>query len=300
VSWGPAVAFAVVALAVTAAATATTTAPSLPPAVLTLQGTDLPGAQLTSQGPVHEKNYVAAYQRTFTFKTPSGASGLRYIQSEALVSATVARAATALSQVRTGFASPTGRAAFVAAVAKSLQVKKGAVKLAALRSPRVGDHAAELPLSVQMAKGRVYESVLYVQLERVVGAFVLAGTRPVAAADSRRLAAASILHIDAALTPQPYRVPDVTGNPQQGETLTATTGVWNTISSFSYQWQRCDDAAANCTDIAGATSRTYVVDPADVNFPLRVEVSAANRFGTATADSAPTAKITPPPDLGVQ
>jgi hypothetical protein len=300
VSWGPAVAFAVVALAVTAAATATTTAPNLPPALLTLQGADLPGAQLTSQGPVHEKNYVAAYQRTFTFKAPSGASGLRYIQSEALVSATVARAATALSQVRTAFASPTGRATFVAAVAKSLRVQKGAVKLAALRSPRVGDHAAELPLSVQMARGRVYESVLYVQLERVVGAFVIAGTRPIALADSRRLAAASILHIDAALTPQPYRVPDVTGNPQQGETLTATTGVWNTIASFSYQWQRCDDAAANCTDIAGATSRTYVVDPADVNFPLRVEVTAANRFGTATADSAPTAKITPPPVPGVQ
>ena len=105
-----------------------------------------------------------------------------------------------------------------------------------------------------MARGRVYESVLYVQLERVVGAFVIAGTRPVAAADSRRLAAASILHIDAALTPQPYRVPDVTGNPQQGETLTATTGVWNTISSFTYQWQRCDAAAR--------TARTSPARPA--------------------------------------
>ena len=94
------------------------------------------------------------------------------------------------------------------------------MKLAAPRSPRVGDHAAELPLSVQMTKGRVYESVLYVQLERVVGAFVIAGTRPIALADSRRLATAAILHIDAALTPQPYRVPDVTGNAQVGETLT--------------------------------------------------------------------------------
>ncbi len=298
--WGSAVAFSVVALALTAAATATTTAPNLAPAMLTLQGSDLPGAQLTSQGPVHEKNYVAAYQRTFTFKTPSGASGLRYVQSEALVSATVARAATALSQVRAAFASPAGRAAFAAAIAKSLRVKKSAVKLAAPRSPRVGDHAAELPLSVQMTKGRVYESVLYVQLERVVGAFVIAGTRPIALADSRRLATAAILHIDAALAPQPYRVPDVTGNSQVSETLTATTGTWSTIASFSYQWQRCDETAASCTDIAGATSRTYVVDPTDVNSLLRVEVTAANRFGTATADSAPTSKVNPPPDPGVQ
>ena len=40
----------------------------------------------------------------------------------------------------------------------------------------MGDHAVELPLSVQTSHGRVYESVLYVQLERIVGVFVIAGT----------------------------------------------------------------------------------------------------------------------------
>ncbi len=294
--WGSAVAV-VVALALAAGAAADA---NLAPAQLTLQAADLPGAQLTSQGPVHEKNYVAAYQRSFTFKTANGASRIRYVQSEALVAATVARAASALTQVRAAFASKVGRAAFVAEVAKSLKVKQTAVKLAALRLPHVGDHAAELPLSVQMGSGRVYESVLYVQLERVVDVFVIAGARPVAAADSRRLATASIVHINAALTPQAYRVPEITGIPQQGETLTAGTGIWNTIASFSYQWQRCDETAGSCTDISGATSRSYTVTPTDVNFLLRVEVSAANRFGTAVADSALTAKVTPPPDPGVQ
>jgi len=286
-----------VALALAAGAAADA---NLAPAQLTLQAADLPGAQLTSQGPVHEKNYVAAYQRSFTFKTANGASRIRYVQSEALVAATVARAASALTQVRAAFASKVGRAAFVAEVAKSLKVKQTAVKLAALRLPHVGDHAAELPLSVQMGSGRVYESVLYVQLERVVDVFVIAGARPVAAADSRRLATASIVHINAALTPQAYRVPEITGIPQQGETLTAGTGIWNTIASFSYQWQRCDETADSCVDIAGETSRTYTVSPNDVNFLLRIKVSAANRFGTAVADSDVTAKVTPPPDPGVQ
>lgn len=295
--WG----FVVVVVAVAlAAAVIANAASNLPPALLTLQPSDVPGAHLTSQGPVHEKNYVAAYQRTFTYKAPSGASGLRYVQAETLVAATVARAATALSQVRTAFASKNGRVAFVAEIAKSLEVKPSAVKLAALRSPRVGDHAAELPLSVQMLKGRVYESVLYVQVERVVDVFVLAGTRPVAVADSRRLASASIVHINAALTPQLYSAPEITGNAQVGETLTATTGVWNTIASFSYQWQRCNETAANCTDIAGATSRTYTAAATDVNVVLRAKVSAANRFGIGVANSAPTGPVTPPPDPGVQ
>jgi hypothetical protein len=285
------------ALVVVAAATATS---NLPPALLTLQPADMPGAQLAGQGPVHEKNYVGAYQRTFTYKTPNGASGIRYVQSETLVAATVARAATALVQVRAAFASKAGRAGFVAAVAKSLQVKQSAVRLAAVRLPNVGDHAAELPLSVQMKKGRIYESVLYLQLERAVGAFVIAGIRPIAAADSRRLAAAVVTHLDAALTPVVYRLPEVTGNPQVGEMLTTDTGTWSTTATFTYQWQRCDGTADNCTDIPGATSRTYTVDPTDVNLELRVEASAANRFGTAVAKSTLTASVTPPPDPGVQ
>ena len=113
-----------------------TAAPNLPPAQLTLQPADLPGAQLTSKGPVHEKNFVAAYQRSFTFSTPNGASGIRYVQSESLVAATVARAASALTQVSTAFASKVGRAAFAAEVAKSLKVKRTAVKLSAPRIPR--------------------------------------------------------------------------------------------------------------------------------------------------------------------
>ena len=123
--WGPAVAFAVVALALTAAATATTTAPNLPPALLTLQAVRSAGRAVTSQGPVHEKNYVAAYQRTFTFKTPSGASGLRLrpVRGARLGDRRSRRDG---ARRRSGPRSPrqAGRAAFAAAIAKSLRVKQ--------------------------------------------------------------------------------------------------------------------------------------------------------------------------------
>ena len=51
--------------------------------------------------------------------------------------------------------------------------------------------------------------------------------------------------------------------------LTGDTGhVEHADATFSYQWQRCDEAADNCIDIPGATSRTYTVDPADVDLVL--------------------------------
>ena len=45
---------------------------------------------------------------------------------------------------------------------------------------------------------------------------------------------------------------------------------------------------------------TYTVDPTDVNFALRVEATAANRFGSAVAKSTLTASVTPPHDPRVQ
>ena len=49
--------------------------------------------------------------------------------------------------------------------------------------------------------------------------------------------------------------PTVTGAAQQGQTLTADPGTWtgNPAPTFTYQWQRCDTAGANCVDIASAT-----------------------------------------------
>ncbi|RDI74001.1 hypothetical protein Gocc_2098 [Gaiella occulta] len=90
--------------------------------------------------------------------------------------------------------------------------------------------------------------------------------------------------------------PTITGTAQQGQTLTATTGVWNgdTPISYTFQWQRCDSAGAACGSIAGATAQSRVVEAGDVGGTLRVVVTATNASGTSSAASGPTAKIAAP------
>jgi hypothetical protein len=244
---------------------------------------------------VHEPGYVAAYQRTFSFKTPSGGSGFRSVQSEALLAGTVARAASALDRLRATFSSKTGRAAYAAAIAKALAVKVSAVRVSPPRTPRVGDHAVELPLSVIVGGRRVYESVLYMQLDRLVNAVVASAVRPVAPAESRRLAALVAGRIGDALKPASLAPPGVTGDTQVGSVLAATTGGWRGDATFTFRWQRCQGVETACTDIAGATDAGYTAVDADVGFELRVVVTAANRFGSDAAPSPLTAAVVAPP-----
>jgi hypothetical protein len=75
--------------------------------------------------------------------------------------------------------------------------------------------------------------------------------------------------------------------------LTAAPGTWTAAdAAFTYQWQHCDGAGANCVDVPGATAQTYAVTPADVGTTLHVVVKATNRFGSATAPSGATAVVT--------
>jgi hypothetical protein len=271
-------------------------AADLNPSGLTLQSADVPGGTLRSKGPVKEKNYVAAYQRSFTYGTPHGRSRLVYLQSEAMVSTGAAKAAKELLQLRTALSLKAGRTAFIATVAKNLHVTGTSVKLGALRAPKVGDHAVELPVSVDGKGGRIYESVLYVQLDRVVNVFISAGLRPIAAVDTNQYANAAIAHIAAALAPASLAPPTISGTPTEGETLKATTGTWSVgRAAFTVQWQRCDTTGASCTDILGATGQTYVLASEDVGTTIRLKVTGRNRFGTASAVSLATAVVSPPP-----
>jgi hypothetical protein len=278
-----------------AAAGGATVPADLVPARLTLQAADLPSARLASQGPVHERGYVAAYQRTFGYTTPSGSSGFWLVQSEALLAGTVARAASDLDRLRATFASKTGRAAYAAAIAKALAVKVAAVRVSPPRTPRVGDHAVEVPLSVVVDGRRVYESVLYMQLDRLMSVIVSSAVRPVAPLQSRALAARVAVRIGDALKPASLAPPAVSGDTEVGSVLTGTAGDWRGEATFTFQWQRCRDVASACTDIASATNASYTAADADAGFDLRVVVTAANRFGSVVVPSALTAAVVVPP-----
>lgn len=95
--------------------------------------------------------------------------------------------------------------------------------------------------------------------------------------------------------PHNTSAPAISGNPQEGQTLSASPGGWSGAApiSFAYQWSRCDSAGANCAAIAGATGQTYNATSADVTRTLRVTVKASNRLGSSSATSGSTAVIAP-------
>lgn len=70
--------------------------------------------------------------------------------------------------------------------------------------------------------------------------------------------------------------PVITGTPDQGQTLFTSDGTWTSDDplTFAYQWLRCDAAGANCVDILGATSPSYLLRSADVGSRIRSEVTA--------------------------
>jgi hypothetical protein len=83
--------------------------------------------------------------------------------------------------------------------------------------------------------------------------------------------------------------PTISGTPRDNETLNATTGSWtNNPTSYSFQWQRCDDQGNDCTDLQGATSSTYEASSHDVGRRLVVLVTATNTDGSASRHSLPT------------
>ena len=93
-------------------------------------------------------------------------------------------------------------------------------------------------------------------------------------------------------SPKSASRPRISGTPLVGGTLTAVNGTWTGATTFSYQWQQCDQSGNNCVDIAGATGKTYGVRSTDAGHELGVLVKASNRFGSTTAGSDRTEQAT--------
>jgi hypothetical protein len=85
-------------------------------------------------------------------------------------------------------------------------------------------------------------------------------------------------------------LPAISGTVQEGQTLTAFSGVWTGGPTFTYVWQ--EQISSTWTAIAGATAQTLVVPGGStVGRPLRVIVTGTNAAGSASATSAATVNV---------
>lgn len=85
-------------------------------------------------------------------------------------------------------------------------------------------------------------------------------------------------------------LPDITGTPAIGETLTVSDGTWtNTPTSYAYQWNR--DAAP----IVGATASSYLLASLDADTDITCTVTATNADGDTPATSTAENPLADPP-----
>lgn len=92
--------------------------------------------------------------------------------------------------------------------------------------------------------------------------------------------------------------PAISGSAVVGQTLQASTGTWTgDPTDYAYQWQRCDSSGASCTPVPGATLSAYTLVSTDLSSTFRVQVTASNPAGAATATSAASAAVNSGPPL---
>jgi hypothetical protein len=97
--------------------------------------------------------------------------------------------------------------------------------------------------------------------------------------------------------PQSLTAPSISvanGGYYTGGVLSAFRGTWsNAPTTYAYQWRRCDAMGNGCVDATGmgAKGTFYTVDPSDIGSTLRVQVTASNLGGPASATSSATGVI---------
>jgi hypothetical protein len=137
-------------------------------------------------------------------------------------------------------------------------------------------------------------SKTYIVQSADVGQAITVTVTATNSAGSASATSSSVTPVSAVAPPANTAAPAVTGTAQVGETLSCSDGTWTGTApvTIAKQWQRDTAGDGVYANIAGATSSTYVLAPADHGHKVRCQVTATNLYGTATASSNATALVT--------
>jgi hypothetical protein len=280
------------------ASTSLRPAPATPdPKLIVLRSADL-------QARVHEQRYfhdnefpsTISYERSFG-RGRTGAARLLYAESLAEIGASARTTSRFATFVRRLFAAASGSLTLEKSFARQLgdpRVVNASLRVGHVRNLGAGPGSFDLPATVEVLGKRTEIHFALVRVERILGAFAIVGIpgSHVSVASVAWLAKLVVKRMTAELAPKNFTPPVVSGSRQVGQTLTASSGLWNgKPTTISYGWQRCNAAGAACSTISQAGAQTYVLTQADEGSRVRVSVTARNRYGSRTVPSAATATV---------
>jgi hypothetical protein len=262
---------------------------------MVLASADLGGARVTGQRYFTDRDFPSTVSYVREFENGRvGATPLAVVRSQAEVGTNARTTAAFLVALRRVFASDRGRALLAAALERDAgpEALVSNVRVGRPRSLGVGPGSFDVHATVRLLRERIDLHVAVFAVERVLGTVTAVGNlgARVPLAVITRLARVQFVRTALEVVPQNLALPAVSGTPVLRAALTASPGRWTgNPRSFAYQWQRCDESAAACAPIPGATARTYVVTDADVGSTIRVAVTARGLLRSDPAVSAATA-----------
>jgi hypothetical protein len=273
-------------------------APGAPdPKMMVLTSADLGGARVTLQRYYKDPDLpsVISYEREFE-DGRLGSNPLPYVFSGADVGTSAAASTRFLASVKRLFGTKQFRDLLAESFAEEFPVAGIAsdLRIGRPRNLGVGAGSFDVHMSVKVLGLRTDVHIAAFRVERVLGVVTAVGElgRRLPLSVMTRLAKTMANRMSTELVPRNTALPTISGNAAVGQPLTATTGTWTqSPTSFAYQWQRCDPAGVNCTNITGAVGQSYVAADADVGSTLRASVTGRNAAGAATAVSAPTSIV---------
>jgi hypothetical protein len=254
------------------------------------------GARVQKQGYV-ETSSLAEYDREFAERSVHvGGKRLLALENDVSLESSARQAAAEFAALRHLLSTKSGRTRLANALKEQVGVAADFVRVGAPYRFGAGQESVAVSIVIGTFLGKLYAVLGFLRVDRVVSIIVFIGDPDVKVGRAQLVALGrpGAAHVRAGLAPISTAAPAISGIATAGQTLTASPGAWRSPpASFSYRWQRCDASGANCVDIPGATTSTRLLLDDDVGSTVRVEVTAANAFGSSTTASVPSAVVAP-------